>query len=172
MTTPKCIVIANRKGGTGKSTVSYNLGAAYALAGRRVCLIDLDSQANLTQLCRVNPVSLDDYRRMTPVPMSDKLSILPATKQFSQLEDEINRMIDRNAYIRAEILPKLKGFDIAIFDTSPSLSVLNVNAFCIADQVYVIVNADSFSLMGLAEMESILGQVLSLIHISEPTRPY
>lgn len=158
----KIIVVANRKGGTGKTTVAYNLGASYALAGSRVCYLDLDSQANLTQLCGQTPTTLDSFKAVQPVALSPMVSILPATKQFAQLEDEINRLIDRNAYLKAEIMPHLVGFDYLIIDTAPSLSILNINALCIADMVHVVVNADSFSFMGLAEMRTILGQVKSI----------
>lgn len=158
----KTIVVANRKGGVGKSTVAYNLGAAYALAGSRVCFLDLDSQANLTHLCNVKPTTLEGFKRCEPLAVSPVLSILPATKAFAQLEDEINRLIDRNSYIRLEVVSRLSGFDYLIVDTSPSLSILNINAFCCADMVHVVVNADSFSLLGLVEMRTILEQVKAI----------
>lgn len=157
--TPKIIVIANRKGGTGKTTIAYNLAASYALAGRRVCLLDLDSQANLSMLCRASPCSLETFKAGDPVKISESLSILPATKAFQMLENEINSRIDRNTYLKEEIIPKLAGFDYVIIDTSPSLSILNINAFIVADMVHIVVNADAFSLSGLVEMRTILGQV-------------
>jgi chromosome partitioning protein len=155
----KIIVTANRKGGTGKTTVAYNLGASYALAGKRICYIDLDSQANLTMLCRVPAVSLDDFKAVRPIQLSPLVSILPATKAFKQLENEIDARFDRNTYLRDEILPRLEGFDYLVVDTSPSLSVLNVNSFAVADMVHIIVNADRFSLDGLVEMKAMLAQV-------------
>jgi chromosome partitioning protein len=158
----KTIVIANRKGGTGKTTVAYNLGASYALEGKRICYIDLDSQANLTMLCKVKPASLDEFKSAQPVKLSGLVSILPATKAFRTLENEIDTRIDRNTYLKEEILPKLQGFDYLIVDTSPSLSILNVNSFCVADMVHIIVNADTFSLVGLVEMRTILGQVKAI----------
>lgn len=156
------IVIANRKGGTGKTTIAYNLAASYALAGKRVCLIDLDSQANLTMLCRADPCSLDAFKAVDLVEKSERVSILPATKAFQMLENEINARIDRNTFIKNDIMPKLAGFDYVIIDTSPSLSILNINAFCVADMVHIVVNADAFSLSGLVEMREILNQVKAI----------
>jgi len=155
----KTIVIANRKGGTGKTTIAYNLGASYALMGKRICYLDLDSQANLTMLCKLKPVPLDSFKGAELVHLSGRVSILPSTKAFQTLENEINTRIDRNSYLREEILPKLADFDYVIVDTSPSLSILNINAFCIADMVHIVVNADTFSLVGLVEMRAILSQV-------------
>jgi chromosome partitioning protein len=155
----KIIVLANRKGGTGKTTLAYNLGATYALQGKRVCFVDLDSQGNLTMLCRQQPCTLEEFKAGQTVKLSGSIELLPATKAFNTLENEINSLIDRNAYLKSEILPKLSGFDYLIIDTSPSLSILNVNAFCVADLVHIVVNADAFSLAGLVEMRRILGQV-------------
>ena len=158
----KIIAIANRKGGVGKTTVAYNLGAAYALAGRRVCFVDLDSQANLSTLCGAEPSGLDSFKAAHIVKLSDSLSILPASKAFPVLENEVDQLIDRNGYLRARILPHLAAFDYVIMDTAPSLSILNINALCVADMVHIIVNADSFSLAGLVEMREILEQVRAI----------
>jgi len=158
----KTIAIANRKGGVGKTTIAYNLGATYALSGRRVCFVDLDSQANLSTLCGVKPCSLENFKAVNIVDLSERLAILPATKVFPVLENEINQLIDRNGYLGARILPHLTAFDYVIMDTAPSLSVLNINALCVANMVHIIVNADSFSLAGLVEMREILEQVRTI----------
>lgn len=158
----KTIAIANRKGGVGKTTVAYNLGAVYALAGHRVCFVDLDSQANLSSLCGTEPSSLDSFKATHVIDLSDRLAILPASKSFPILENEINQLIDRNGYLRARILPHLSTFEYVIIDTAPSLSILNINALCVADMVYIVVNADSFSLGGLVEMREILDQVRTI----------
>lgn len=160
----KTIIIANRKGGVGKTTIAYNLGAAYALAGLRVCLVDLDSQANLSTLCGVSPSSLEDFKAVRLVDLSERFSILPASKAFPMLENEVNQLIDRNSYIKTKIITHLSGFDYIIIDTAPSLSILNINALCAADMVHIIVNADSFSLAGLVEMREILDQVKAINH--------
>ena len=158
----KTIIVANRKGGTGKTTVAYNLGASYALAGKRICYIDLDSQANLTMLCKAKPSTLDEFKSAQVVELSPFVSILRGTKSFQTLENEINTRIDRNTYLKDEILPALSAYDYVIVDTSPSLSILNINAFMVADMVHVIVNADTFSLVGLVEMRTILAQVKAI----------
>ena len=157
----KIITIANRKGGTGKSTVAYNLGFTYGLKGQKVLFIDLDSQGNLTNLCRQEPVPLDEFKSCSIKQINQLIDILPASKNFAMLEDEINRpeVIDRNAYLKDEILPKLQGYDYIIIDTPPALNFLNINAFCISDIVHIVINADTFSLMGLVEMRKILDGV-------------
>ena len=155
----KIITIANRKGGTGKSTVAYNLAITYALDKKKVLLIDLDSQANLSMLASVEPLSLEDFKSCSIKPMNSYIDILPATKRFSILENEINQMIDRNSYLQNEILSNVSGYDYVIIDTPPALNILNINAFCVSDMVHIVVNPDYFSLAGLVEMKDIINQV-------------
>ena len=125
----------------------------------RVCFIDLDSQANLSALCGVDPGTLADFKSGHTVDLSARLAILPASKAFHTLENEVSGQLDRNSFIRDRLIPRLAGFDYCIVDTAPGLSALNISAFCAADMVHVIVNADSFSLAGLVEMKEILAQV-------------
>lgn len=153
------ITVANRKGGVGKSTISYNLGVSYAMKGKKVLFVDLDSQANLTSLCRAEAVSLRDFIDCQIQTISDKIHVLPATKDTTGLETEINNAIDPNSYLSDILLDKVKGYDYTIIDTSPSLSRLNINAFFLSDRVHIVVNPDSFSLEGLTEMRAILDKV-------------
>ena len=158
----KTIVISNRKGGTGKTTTAYNLGYAYAIKGKSVLFIDLDSQGNLSFLCGQERSDLQSFKDCKIHQVNQLIDILPATAQFSQLEHEINGMIDRNVFIKNDLFPKLNRYDYCIIDTSPSLGILNVNAWCVADMVHIVVNADAFSLTGLMEMKGILDQVKSI----------
>ena len=165
----KKIVLANRKGGVGKTTLAYNLGASYIAAGYSVLFVDLDSQGNLTTLCGLQPITLDEWKATKVQRINSRLSVLPATKAFSQLTDEVNKEFDRNSYLKNTILPELEGLaDVLIIDTPPALDVLNINAFCIADTILVPVNPDSFSLQGLKEMEQIINKVKTI----NPTLEY
>jgi len=156
----KIISISNRKGGTGKTTTAFNLAFTYALKKKKVLLLDLDSQANLSLLANVEPISLEDFKAGSVYEMNDYINILPATKRFKMLENEIDDLIDRNSYLKNDLLPKLgNGYDYIIIDTPPALNILNINAFCVSDSIHIIVNPDYFSLAGLVEMEEIIEQI-------------
>lgn len=153
------VTIANRKGGVGKTTTAFNLGFTYALQKREVLFVDLDSQANLSMLCRAATLDLEAWKAGSIQPVGKGVSILPATKRFAALEDEINQRFDRNTFLREDLLPKLPGADVIIIDTAPALGVLNINALCVSDFVHIVVNADSFSMAGLREMKEIIEKV-------------
>lgn len=159
----KVISLANRKGGVGKTTVGFNLGYTLALEGRSVLFIDLDSQCNLSLSCGANPLPLAEWKKASPISLNAKISILPGSKEFNLLENEVDARVDRNTYIKKELLPRLPGsFDYAIIDTPPSMSTLNINAFCVSQVVLIVINPDFFSLSGLVQMREILGEVKEL----------
>jgi chromosome partitioning protein len=122
-------------------------------------MIDLDSQANLSMICGKAPISQEQFENCHIQGINAQIDILPATKSFPIIEDQINRLIDRNAYLKDRIVPKILGYDYVIIDTSPSLSILNINAFMISDYTHIIVNPDSLSVSGMIEVKEILGQV-------------
>jgi chromosome partitioning protein len=158
----KVVSIINRKGGVGKTTTAYNLAFSLALKNYKVCLMDLDSQANLSLICKVSPLSLEDFKAVKIIGLNKQIDILPATKRFSILENEINNLIDRNAFLKTEILPKITGYDYLIIDTPPAFSILNINALCISDIALIIIHSDFFSISGLTEMIDIINQVKSI----------
>ena len=83
--------------------------------------IDLDSQANLSLLCKVAPLDLETWKAGAVQPVGKGVSILPVTKRFAALENEIDQRFDRNTFLREEILPKLPAADVIIIDTAPAL---------------------------------------------------
>lgn len=157
------LTVGTRKGGTGKSTISYNLGFTYAIEKKKVLFIDLDSQANLTLACNVNDIPLNDFKDCKIQQVNEYIDILPASIDFKTLENEINGLINRNVYIKKEIIAKVKdNYDIIIIDTPPALNILNINAFIVSDYIIIPVNPDFYSLNALKEMKIILNEIKEL----------
>lgn len=157
------IVIANQKGGVGKTTTAINLSAACALKGKRVLLIDLDPQGN-SSLSFVEPQSVDGsaYEMFTEVqePFQkyvyptkvEKLEIVPSKINLAKLEsklvgdfDAIFRLRDRIEKVRSE-------YDLIFIDTPPTLGLITVNALVAATHVLIPIQSSYFALEGTDDL--------------------
>lgn len=148
-----CIIaVAVPKGGTGKTTTVLNLGAALAEQGKRVLLVDLDPQGNLTQSLGFRPADLDHtvysaikyyvtrYEpqlelaiRQTPF----GVDLVPASARLNLANDELAVAIQREFVLKRLLQPLLPHYDMVLIDTLPYLGVLVVNALVAAHEVLI-----------------------------------
>ena len=173
----KVLSFLNNKGGVGKtasvSTLSHLLAAEY---GKRVLIVDLDPQGNVSNLFgQMDIIALIKARRGEPVetvPYSvgdllvntdmdvhiavkktnyTNLDIIPSLPTLSAIEEQLKADIKTPQQFRlANHLQKLEGeYDYCLIDCSPSLSILNVNALVASDEVYIPTLADADSLFGI-----------------------
>ena len=140
----KRIVIANQKGGVGKTTTAVNLTASLHAAGKNVLLCDFDPQANATSGLGVdkNAVSPNIYdilidgadprRGVVQTPWGD---VLPSNKELAGAGVEMIGM-DRREYLLRDALDELaEGYDYILIDCPPSLELLTLNGLCAADSI-------------------------------------
>ena len=164
------IAISNRKGGTGKTTVSVNLAAELANLGRRVLLIDLDSQGHCAVGLGVKAVKgdaaahrifTDPAARLAPVIRPTayaNLSLAPADQLFehgSGLRDPLRLA---RALTEAEII---RNFDVVVVDTPPSMDQLLLNALSAANWVLVPYVPHPLSFEGVRQLMRVLFKVMS-----------
>ena len=160
----RVIAVANQKGGVGKTTTAINLATSIALSGRRVLLIDVDPQGNLTSgvglkgqraaAGTVYEALLTDASAQTFIlPTNvEQLSIIPADRSLTGAEIELVSLSDREHRLK-HVVDQLRGeFDDIFIDCPPSLGLLTLNALVAADAVLIPLHCEYFALEGLADL--------------------
>lgn len=166
------ISIANQKGGVGKTTTSVNLSAALAKIGKKVLLVDCDSQANATTGMGIDKPSLehslyqgligetgvDDIIYPTMLP---KLMMIPANIDLIGFEIEMVPVKQREKKLK-DLLAQIKEkFDYIIIDCPPALSLLTLNAFTASDSVLIPLQSEFYALEGLGQLLDTIKRVKS-----------
>ena len=161
------IAFANQKGGVAKTTTTLNLGVALKEAGKRVLIIDLDPQGNLTMSQGMNPDVIE--RSMFDVlvhrvPISDvihtvEVDIAVASIDLAGAELALSALIGRERALEKALVEVRDKYDYVLLDTPPSLGLLTINAFVAADGVIVPVQCEYLSLRGLVQLENTLAMV-------------
>ena len=173
---PRVLVLANQKGGVGKTTTAINLGTALAAIGERVLIIDLDPQGNASTGLGIDRKSrrassydalvgdrtLSQVITATAVP---RLVIAPSTMDLLGVELEISSQPDRSHKLK-NALKTLFADDNAelqityvLIDCPPSLNLLTINALAAADAVVVPLQCEFFALEGLSQLLKTVDQV-------------
>jgi len=162
----RVISIANQKGGVAKTTTTMNLGAALSELGKRVLVIDLDPQSNLTMSFGIDvealPKSIYDvlcnrFPIEHIIQKRDECDIAVASIDLAGAELALSSMIGRERTLEKAIAPVKKDYDYILIDTPPSLGLLTINAFTASDDVIVPVQAEYLSLRGLVQLDNTLG---------------
>ncbi len=162
----KVIALANHKGGVGKTTSTQNIGAGLSIAGHKVLLVDFDPQANLSDAFGYDEVERSIYDALTnkkngiPVAMvTENLHIVPADLDLSVAEIELSGRTGRE-FILHEALETIKDqYDFILIDCPPSLGLLTINALTAADEVYIPLDSQYFSMKGLDKLMFVINQI-------------
>lgn len=163
--------ITNQKGGVGKTTTAINLSAYLAHSGKRVLLIDLDPQANLTSGLGMTREQGTERNTIYEVILGKAkiesaiintgvkdLYLVPSSIDLAGAEVELVGALSRETILKAALAEVKDQYDFIMIDCPPSLGILPINAFVAADQVLIPVQCEYFALEGLS-------QLLNTIHL-------
>ena len=154
----KCIVFVNQKGGVGKTTSAINIGAYIARAGKKVLLVDFDSQGNMSSGVGVEKnkptiyellaeqVSAEEAIKHSPV---ENLDAISASIDLSGAAIELVDQEDREFYLKNALAPLQSKYDFILIDCPPSLGILTLNGLAAADSVLVPMQCEYFALEGI-----------------------
>ncbi len=159
------ISLLNHKGGVGKTTSAINIGAGLVELGKRVLLIDLDPQANLSLSLGIPRQKSTIYEalrgesELVPYTVKENLDVITSTLDLSGAEMELINEAGRE-YILRELLEVVEeDYDYVIIDCPPSLGLLTLNALTSSTFVYIPLQTEFLALQGLTKIKQIIDKV-------------
>jgi chromosome partitioning protein len=164
----RVFTVSNQKGGVGKTTTTVNMAAAFAKAGARVLVIDLDPQGNAStalgvvhtaDVPSVYDVLIDDFPLSDVVQVSpehENLYCAPSTIHLAGAEIELVSQVAREHRLRTALDDFLQKSDetwhYVLIDCPPSLGLLTINAFVAAREVFIPIQCEYYALEGLSQL--------------------
>ena len=165
----RVFVIANQKGGVGKTSIAVNLSASLAHYGRRALLVDLDPQGNATTGSGVDKsacektiygVLLGEYpMREAVLACEGHYDIVPSNRELAGAEVELISLERREYRLRDALANATDGYDFVVIDCPPALNMLTVNGFAAADAVIIPMQCEYYALEGLSDLVGTLRKV-------------
>ena len=159
----RAIVVANQKGGVGKTTTAINLAACLAEAGQKVLAIDMDPQGNMTSGLGVDKDAIENtvyelllgevtVEECIQENVIENLSVIGSNINLSAAEIELIGQEEKEYILQKAVEPIRKNYDFIIIDCPPSLSMLTINSMCLADTVLVPIQCEYYALEGLTQL--------------------
>ena len=168
MAKTKVIAVANQKGGVGKSTTVYNLGAGLAMQGKKVLLVDVDPQGDLTKMLGLRkpnelPLTLGNAMNDIVAGVSgnehsiikqhhEGFDFVPGNRSLSAVEVGLVNTMSRETVLRQYINRVKNDYDYVLLDCRPALGMLVINALSASDYVLIPVQAEYFAAENMTEL--------------------
>ena len=163
------ISIAQNKGGTAKTTTTLNLGAALAARGKRVLLIDLDPQGNLSSGTGIDLATLPasmyqvftDRNIELDAVAQERIGLMVAPAHISMvtLEMDLVNQMNREWILKRKLETLKSQFDYILLDCPPSLGLVVTNALAASDYVLLPVQTQAYALYGVPQLMEMIGVI-------------
>lgn len=177
------IAIVNQKGGVGKTTTSVNLGASLAEAGKKVLLIDLDAQSNLSAHLGLSAKedseaeNLPEYtiydvlkgqKQISEIIInrSNNLSVVPSSLFLSAADLELGGIVGRELILKRALTSVTDKYDVILIDCPPALGLLSLNALAAVQKVIIPVQSEYLALHGVRQLLDTIDQVRTIYNPS------
>lgn len=167
----RVIVVANQKGGVGKTTTAINLASCLAEIGKKVLMLDLDPQANATSgfgiekkqgaSCYDAILNNEPLKNMIVPTGVENLDIIPSEMDLCGADVELAKTEDHLNKLKNALKPivKSKKYNLILIDCAPSLSLLTLNALVAAEEVLVPLQCEYYALEGISMIKQVIEQI-------------
>lgn len=164
------IVIANQKGGVGKTTTSINLAAALGQLGKKTLLVDLDSQGNASSACglshdQATPTIYDlllgevGANQCIKRAAEDVFDIIPSNRDLMAAEIQLLELEERELILKKSLDGITSLYDFIVIDSPPSMNILTLNALSFAESLIIPVQCEYYALEGMTGMLESIYQI-------------
>lgn len=158
----RIIAFVNQKGGVAKTTSAVNVGAGLSIRDKRVLLIDLDPQGNLTTSLGIAAHELDNtiYEVLkgnctiteATVSVNHSYHVVPSDIRLSGAEIELSSQAGREMILKEALKPIVERYDYILIDCPPSLSLLTLNALTAAKEIFIPLQTEYLALHGMGQL--------------------
>ena len=166
----KIIALTNQKGGVAKTTSTHNIGVSLSEKGKKVLMIDLDSQASLTISAGLEPLDIENnivsiltkngktVKQCIQV-LHDNLHIVTSIIDLARLEVDMLSRTSREKILDRALEPIKENYDYILIDCPPQLSILTINALSCCDGVIIPVKTDYLAYRGLSQLQDTIEEI-------------
>ncbi len=166
----KIIALTNQKGGVAKTTSTHNIGVSLSENGKKVLMIDLDSQASLTISVGLEPLDIESnivsiltkngktVKQCIQV-LHDNLHIVTSIIDLARLEVDMLSRTSREKILDRALEPVKENYDYILIDCPPQLSILTINALSCCDGVIIPVKTDYLAYRGLSQLQDTIEEI-------------
>ncbi|MBM7650536.1 chromosome partitioning protein [Bacillus ectoiniformans] len=157
----RIIAFVNQKGGVAKTTSTANIGAGLSSLGKRVMLVDLDPQGNLTASLGITAHELDNTINEVLIgtctiteatEIINDYHVIPADIRLSGAEIELSTQAGREMILKEALQPIINRYDYILIDCPPSLSLLTLNSLTAANEIIIPLQAEYLALHGMGQI--------------------